>query len=300
MELRHLRYFAAVADTCHFGQAADRLHVAQPALSYAIRQLESELDATLFHRTTRQVVLTAAGEYLREEAARILDDVDDVKRGVRRVATGSAGLVRLGLTGSATISHLPRIVRAIRSELPDVALEIEAEVPTPAHCDALRMGVLDLGVLRPPALGDGLELRTIASENLVLAVAANHRLAGESVVAMTDLRDESFIVYQTRESAINAAVARSCQEVGFIPRVEHLAPGTLVLLAFVAAGLGVAVIPESVRQLTLHGVVFRDLPDAGQIELALAFRRTGNSPVIDAVRAVVEAAFHSPSIGGVR
>src|SRR5574340_886800 len=114
MELRHLRYFAAVAETCHFGQAADNLHVAQPALSYAIRQLEAELDTTLFNRTTRQVSLTAAGEFLRDEAARILGGVDDAVRGVRLVAAGRSGLVRLGFTMSAAFSHLPRLARGCR------------------------------------------------------------------------------------------------------------------------------------------------------------------------------------------
>ena len=95
LDLRHLRYFAAVADTCHFGQAAQQLHVAQPALSYAIRQLEAELDVTLFNRTTRQVSLTTAGEFLRGEAARILAGVDEAEQGVRRIAAGRSGLLRL-------------------------------------------------------------------------------------------------------------------------------------------------------------------------------------------------------------
>src|SRR6476660_8885633 len=109
MELRHLRYFAAVAETCHFGQAAEQLHVAQPALSYAIRQLEAELDASLFTRTTRHVSLTAAGEFLQAEAVRILAGVDDAARGTRRIAAGRSGLIRIGLTGTAAFSHLPRI-----------------------------------------------------------------------------------------------------------------------------------------------------------------------------------------------
>ena len=140
MDLRHLRYFAAVADTCHFGQAAEQLHVAQPALSYAIRQLEAELDVTLFNRTTRHVSLTPAGEFLQAEAARILAGVDDAERGVRRIAAGRTGLVRLGLTGTAAFSHLPRIARIVRQELPGVALEIQADMLTPAQCRLLRSG----------------------------------------------------------------------------------------------------------------------------------------------------------------
>ena len=290
MELRHLRYFAAVADTCHFGQAAEQLHVAQPALSYAIRQLEAELDATLFNRTTRQVSLTPAGEFLRAEATRILAGVDDAERGVRRIAAGRSGVVRLGLTGTAAFSHLPRIARMVRRELPAVALEIQADMLTPAQCDDLRSGALDVGVLRPPAVGEGIEMVTIDVESLVLAVSVDHRLAAEPVVALSDLRSEPFVAYSNRDSAVNDAVLRRCRRAGFVPHREHSAPGTAVLLALVAADLGVAVVPESVRALPLSGVVIRDLGDAGTIDLALAWRRGANSPLVDAVVNVVAPA----------
>jgi DNA-binding transcriptional LysR family regulator len=293
MELRHLRYFAAVAETCHFGQAADQLHIAQPALSYAIRQLEDELDVTLFNRTTRQVSLTAAGTFLQAEAARILAGVDDAERGVRRIAAGRSGLLRVGLTGTAAFSHLPRLARALRQELPGIAMEIQADMLTPAQCDQLRSGALDVGVLRPPAVGDDIELRTIDVEPLVLAVAVDHRLAVEPVVSLSDLRSESFIAYSSRDSAVNDVVLRSCKRAGFIPHVEHAASGTAVLLALVAAGFGVAVLPSSVRSLPLHGVVFRDLTDGGSIELALAWRRDAENAVLDAAVTVLSSALSS-------
>jgi DNA-binding transcriptional LysR family regulator len=290
MELRHLRYFAAVAETCHFGQAAAQLHIAQPALSQAIRQLESELDVTLFTRTTRQVSLTPAGEFLRTEAARVLAAVDDSVRGVRRIGAGRHGLVRLGLTGTASFSHLPGIARVVKRELPEVALEIHADLLTPAQCERLQSGALDLGVLRPPATGEGLTLRTLEVEPLALAVPLDHRLAVEPVVALADLRTEPFVTYSARASAVNEAVLRSCREAGFVPRREHEAPSTAVLLALVAAGLGVAVLPASVRALPLEGVVFRDLLDAGSVELSLAYRTDDDNPVVDAVIEVLEAA----------
>lgn len=293
MEIRHLRYFATVADTCHFGRAAEQLHVAQPALSYAIRQLEAELGVTLFNRTTRQVSLTPAGEFLRGEAARILTDVEDAERGVRRVADGRSGLVRLGLTGTAAFSHLPRIARMVKRELPDVALEIHADMLTPAQCDGLRSGALDLGVLRPPAGGAGIELRTIASEALVLAVSVEHRLAVEPVVSLSDLRDETFVTFASADSAVNDAVARSCRRAGFVPRREHAAHGTAVLLALVAADLGVALVPESVRALPLDGVVYRDLVDAGTIDLALAWPAGEQNPLVQAVIEVLAPVFRS-------
>ena len=133
MELRHLRYFAAVAETKHFGRAAERLHLAQPVLSQAVRQLEAELGTPLFTRTTRQVHLTPAGEFLREEVTRILAAIEDSVRGVRRIAEGRQGLLRIGFTGSAAHTQLPRIARIVKRELPGLALEIHADLLTPAQ-----------------------------------------------------------------------------------------------------------------------------------------------------------------------
>lgn len=291
MELRHLRYFAAVAETCHFGQAAAMLHVAQPALSYAIRQLESELDVTLFARTTRQVSLTPAGEYLQGEAKRILLDVDDAVDGVRRIAAGRSGLVRLGLTGIAAFSHLPRIARAVRQALPDVELQISSDMLTPVQCAALQAGEIDLGVLRPPSIGEGIELHTIDVEPMVLVVSTDHRLAAQPAVATADLRNEPFVMYNSRDSAVNDATIRACRRAGFIPQRAHEAPGTPVLLALVAAGLGVAVLPASVRSLPLAGLVIRDLPDAGTTEFALAWNSGHRNPVVESVARVISGAF---------
>ncbi|SFI68293.1 DNA-binding transcriptional regulator, LysR family [Amycolatopsis sacchari] len=288
MELRHLRYFVTVAETCHFGRAAERLHIAQPALSQAIRQLEAELGASLFTRTTRQVALTAAGGFFLAEARRVLGTVEESVRGVRRIADGRLGLVRIGFTGTAAFSHLPAIARRVQQELPGVALEIEADLLTPAQCDALRDGTLDLAVLRPPTRGDGIELRTLEVEPLILAVPAAHPLATAPTVSVADLRGEGFVGYASKDSVVNDAVNCACQAAGFSPRREHDAAGTAVLLALVAGGLGVAVVPASARALPLAGVVFRDLADGGTVELALAWRGDDDSPLVRAVLDVLE------------
>jgi len=291
MEIRHLRYFDAVADTCHFGQAAAQLHVAQPALSYAIRQLEDELEATLFIRTTRHVSLTPAGRYLHGEAKRILAGIDSAVDGVQRIAAGRSGLVRLGLTGIMAFSHLPRIARAVKQALPDVELRIVSDMLTPAQGDALEAGVIDLGLLRPPVQGGRITATTIDIEPLVAVMSVDHRLAAEPVVSLNDLRDEPFVMYGSRDSAVNEATVRACRRAGFVPQRAHEASGTPVLTALVAAGLGVAVLPDSVRALPLEGVVVRDLADAGFTEVALARRIDDPNPVLDEVARVVTAAF---------
>jgi DNA-binding transcriptional LysR family regulator len=151
-------------------------------------------------------------------------------------------------------------------------------------------------VLRPPAVGDDIELRPIDTEALVLAVSVDHRLALEPVVSITDLRNEPFVVYGARDSAVNEAVLRSCRQAGFVPHREHEAAGTAVLLALVAAGLGVAVVPQSVRALPLEGLVFRDLLDAGTIDLALAWRAGADNPIVDAVVGVLESMFAADAL----
>ncbi len=290
MELRHLRYFAAVAETKHFGRAAERLHIAQPALSQAVRQLEAELGTRLFVRTTRHVELTAAGEFLRDETARVLAAVEASVRGVRRIAEGRQGLVRIAFTGTAAYTQLPQIARIVKRELPGVALEIHADLLTHAQVSGLTDGSLDLGVLRPPTTGDALTVRTIAQEPLVLAVPVDHPLAQQTDIAMADLRAEEFILFSGAESVVNDAVLTSCREAGFTPTVAHRVAGTAVMLPLVAAALGVALVPGSVRAAQLDGVVLRDVSDAASLDLALAWRTDDTDPSVLAVLDVLEAA----------
>ncbi|WIY01123.1 LysR substrate-binding domain-containing protein [Amycolatopsis mongoliensis] len=288
MELRQLRYFVAVAETCHFSRAAAGLHIAQPALSQAIRQLEHELGATLLIRTTRRVSLTAAGEFFLVEIRRILESLDAGVRGVRKIADGWGGLVRLGLTGTAAHTHLPRIARTIRHSLPSIALEIHADLLTPAQCDRLRDGTLDLAVLRPPVIGDGIVARTFETEALAVALPAGHPFAVRSSVGLGELGGEEFIMYAAADSVVNSAVVRACQSAGFTPRKAHTAQGTAVLLALVAAGLGLAVLPAGVRAVPFEGAVFRDLDDVEPVELALAWRRGDDNPALTAVMTALD------------
>ncbi len=289
MELRHLRYFAAVAETRHFRLAAERLHIAQPALSHSIRQLERELGVTLLARTTRQVSLTPAGELLYRDSLRVLDSIEDSVRGVRRMVDGRQGLIRVGFTGTAAYSQLPNIARVLNEQLPEVALEIHADLLTPAQVESLTSARLDLGVLRPPVEGEDLTMRTITSESLVLAMPADHRLVEETAVVMADLRTEDWVLYTDSHSAMNDAMTRACRAAGFAPRHRHTAPSTGVLLALVSAGLGVTLVPESVRNAPPAGVVFRNLPDADSIDLALAWRRDDDSPLVAHVLKTLES-----------
>ena len=289
MELRHLQYFLAVAEMRHFGQAAERLHMAQSPLSQAIRQLESSLGATLFTRTTRRVELTPAGEAFLRDARRILDAVDAARTRVRLVADGSAGLLRVGATGLAAFRHLPRLAQVAARELPGLELRFTPDLLTPAQELALEDDRIDLAVLRPPLRRAGLTSRLVARERLVLAVAVGHTLAVRALVPLAALRDEDFVVYSPADSVVNALVTQACLAAGFLPRRAHEASRITILLTHVAAGAGVAVLPESVQALSVEGVRFVPVADDVHVDLALAWRDGDPSPALAQLLSALEA-----------
>ncbi|XBB67550.1 LysR substrate-binding domain-containing protein [Nocardioides sp. WV_118_6] len=295
MDLKQLRYFDAVAETCHFGQAAERLHLAQPALSQAIRRLEAELGVLLLARTTRQVALTPAGEFFHREVRRILGDLDASVLGARSIAEGSRGLLRVGFTGTSAFTQLARLSQMIRAALPGVVLEVQADLLTPAQVERLLDGRLDLGVLRGPVAEPGIETRTLLQEPLVLALPADHRLVPEPALEVVDVSADEFVAYADTRSAVNEAMLSSCRRAGFSPNITHRAPGTAALLALVAAHLGVALVPESVRSMQLKGVVFRDVAGAASIDLSLAWRAGEPSALVTGALDVLDRdGFFSP------
>lgn len=288
MDLKQLRYFDAVAETCHFGQAAERLHLAQPALSQSVRRLEAELGVILLARTTRQVRLTPAGEFFHRETRRILGDLDASVLGARSISEGSRGLLRVGFTGTSAFTQLARLSRMVRSALPGVVLEVQADLLTPAQVERLLDGRLDLGVLRGPVAEAGIETRSLLQEPLVLALPADHRLVPEAALEVVDVSADEFVAYADNRSAVNEAMISSCRRAGFSPEIVHRAPGTASLLALVAADLGVALVPESVRSMQLKGVVFRDVAGASTIDLSLAWRADEPSALVSSALDVLD------------
>ena len=303
METRQLRYFVAVAETRHFGRAAESLHIAQSPLSQAIRQLESQLGAPLFERTTRRVDLTAAGEALLPEAVRILASLDAARDQVGRVAAGALGRLRVGATGLATYRHVPEIVRRLTAELPGLALTFTTEMLTPGLETALADYRIDLAVLRLPVSDPGLDQHLLAREHLVLAVPDAHRLApGEGrprsardrPVPLADLADDDFVVYAAPGSVVGEAGARACRAAGFTPRRTHEADQTSIVLALVAAGVGVALLPSSVLAVAVEGVHYVEIAESTSpghdpvtTDVALAWRRDDPQPALARALAVL-------------
>jgi len=290
MELRHLRYFVAVAEEKHFGRAAIRLHIAQPPLSQQIKQLENELGVQLLARTTRRVELTAAGERYLERAHAILAAVDTAGEEALRVDAGEIGRLAIGFTGSATYQLLPTLARVLRTELPGIELDLRGEMLTPSQVDGLVDGTLDIGFLRPPVRNPDVDVRVLRREPLIAVLPDGHPLADQESVRLTDLRDEPFITYPSQQrSVVYDAVIDACQRAGFSPVLAHEVRETSTLLVFVAAGLGVALVPASVQHMLITGARF--LPLAGttrEVELAVATRRGDPSPLVARVRSRAE------------
>jgi len=290
MELRRLQYFVAVAEEAHFGRAAERLTMAQPPLSQQIKALEAEMGVTLFRRTTRKVELTAAGQQFLQRARGILAAVDDAVDEAVRVADGRLGRIAIGFTGSATYDLLPSLVRVLRADLPGIELDIRGEMLTPDQVAALTDGTLDLGLLRPPVRSAAVEVAVLRREPLIAVLPEHHPLASRDRVRLSDLRDEPFIGYPSHNrSVVYEAVIDACQEAGFVPGNVHEVGETSTLVSFVAAGLGVALVPASVQHLRITGAVY--LPLAGttrEVELALAVRAGETSPLVARVRARAE------------
>jgi len=280
MELRHLRYFVAVAEERHFGRAAARLHMAQPPLSQQIRNLEAELGVVLLRRTTRRVDLTAAGEAYLARARAILADVDDAAAEAGRVAEGMVGRVVLGCVGSATYSLLPALARTLREELPGIDFAFRGEMLVPDQVAALIDGRIDLALLRPPVDEAALRVTTLRREGLIVALPEGHRLAARKRLRVADLRDEDLVVHAGLETGL--AAQRRDQPVHDrppLPRVRHEVAETSTLVTFVAAGLGVALVPEPVAALGVAGATYRPLvgPSA-RIDLAAAVRADEDAP----------------------
>jgi DNA-binding transcriptional LysR family regulator len=280
MELRHLRYFVAVAEERHFGRAAERLHMAQPPLSQQIRQLEAELGVTLLTRTTRRVELTDAGAAYLENAREILDAVDDAAVEAQRVAQGLVGRLAIGCVGSATYSLLPTLARTLREELPGIDFSFRGEMLVPDQVEALLSGSIDLALLRPPVDEPGIDVRVLRRERLIVALPEGHRLAGRRRVRVSDLRGEDLVVHPARgRSVMHERVLSLCRDAGFRPSVRHEVAETSTLVTFVAAGLGVAIVPEPVGTLGVPGVEYRPLsPATGGVELAVATRTADDAP----------------------
>jgi DNA-binding transcriptional LysR family regulator len=283
MELRHIRYFLAVAHERHFTRAAAKVGIGQPPLSQQIKDLEAEVGAPLFHRLAHGAELTAAGEAFMAGVKEMPALAERATKAARRAARGETGALRVGFTGSAAFNVVvPAAIRAFRRAYADVELTLE-EAHTTRLVEGLEDGAFDAVFLRPGSAGsEAFQLRFLSEEPMVAALPAGHPAAAQEEVDLATLKDEPFLLFPREVGpTLYDTIIGACRDAGFEPAIGQLAPQLASVLVLVAAELGVSIVPASMRQLEIAGVAYR--PIAGQeptARLALAHRRGETSILV--------------------
>jgi DNA-binding transcriptional LysR family regulator len=258
IELRHLRYFIVVADELSFTAAASRLHMSQPPLSQQIRDLEDQVGTPLFHRTSRRVGLTAAGESFLVHARAILSQLDGARREAQAIGAGKVGRLLIGSTGSILRGGLADLLAAHRHEYPEVVSTLIEQAPA-LQLQALQERKADVSFIRVPPGIDGLVAELAWKEDVVLAMSRIHRLAQRKRLALKDLRDEEFVALMPESSDFARSLQESCIAAGFLPRVAHEVVDAQSIVGLVSAGFGVALVPASISRFTNREILFRPL-----------------------------------------
>jgi DNA-binding transcriptional LysR family regulator len=283
VELRHIRYFLAVAQERHFTKAASKIGIGQPPLSQQIKDLEGEVGAALFHRLAHGAELTEAGKAFLAGVKEMPLIAQRATMAARRAARGELGSLRVGFTATATFNVVvPSAIRTFRHAYPETYLTLE-EANTTRLVTGLREGTLDVVFLRPGAPGtEELQLRRLSDESMVVALPECHPAAALEEVDLAMLKDDPFLLFP-RETAptIYDTVVDACRKAGFEPVISQFAPHFATIVNLVAAGLGVSIVPASMMQVRVAGIAYRQI--AGQAPttgLALAYRRGETSPVV--------------------
>ena len=291
IELRHLRYFVAVAEELHFGRAARHLHIAQPPLSQQIRRLEEMVGYPLLIRTSRAVKLTEPGLALLERAKRTLARAAEDLAFTRRVGRGEGGSLRVGFIGSGMQTKLPAVFGEYRRRYPGVELRLQ-ETSTSSLIEAVRDGSIDVGFLRDGGAVDDLTIELLLEEKFVAILPRHHRLARLSGVRVIQLKDEPFVFFP--KSAGPTAWNRTmdlCKEQGFQARIVQEAPHWVTIVSLVGAGLGVTIAPACIRHVAGKTVVCCPLAGHGRTLIELVRRSDEGSPVVAAFCQLAQAFF---------
>ena len=293
MDLRHLRYFVAVAEERHFSRAAQRLHVSQPPLSQQIQALEAELGVPLFTRGRGGVQRTAAGDALLPLARGILDAVEHAMTQTRRVGRGETGRLTVGFAGSMPFTDImPRLLRDYRAAWPQVTLDLR-EQPSQAQIDDLLAHRLDLGFIRPTTLMHDARLATLVvqREPLLAAVHSDHPLAAQARVSLADLRDQPFVLYSASlGSGLREQTLALCAQAGFAPRIAQEVHEMPTLIGLISAGLGVGIVAASMQRAQLPFVTYLRLHDENvTTDVLLAWRRDDDTPPLRNFLAITQA-----------
>ena len=297
LELAQLDCFVAAAEEMHFGHAAVRLNMTQPTLSRQIKALERALKVELFERANRTVKLTSAGQVFLPEAKRILSLVESAANWTRRAWQGEAGVIRLGFTATAAFVDLPLILEQAASELPDVKLFLK-EGTSAAQMDALLAGTLDAALLRPPVDRSKFGVMQVRRERFVAALHKNDPRASKKELTLGDFDGKDFIMYSVDGAGYShRMLTEMFEREGVSPIMIHHLDQNHSILALVSAGLGAALVPDSLAQLSFSNVVFRrvSLNPPDPLEMFLSWRPENENPVLPVFLSLCRTLFSKPN-----
>lgn len=274
MELRQLRYFLAVAKHLHFTIAAEELGIAQPPLSQQIIKLEKEIGIKLFERYPRRVELTEAGQILQERAQHILDEIEHTLEHLKKVARGTRGHLSIGFAGS-TVFHplVAKTLRSFRAKYPDIQLRTEESNST-TLLRRVANNEIDCAIVRKPLDCQGLTSVMLTEESMIAVLPDGHRLSQANSLSLTDLAKDSFILFPRQIGPdLYDAIISACRNAGFSPQIAMESPQLSSAVNMVAAGFGVALIPDSLRHIHATGVHYIALKEAPlRTNISLIFR----------------------------
>jgi DNA-binding transcriptional LysR family regulator len=305
MELRDLRCFVTVAEELSFSRAAQRLHITQPPLSVRVKHLEEELGVTLLERSTRNVRLTEAGQLLLEEARQLFRQLEENTRMVRRVGRGEVGRLTLGFVASAANGPLPPLLRAFRERFLDVELSLYEMNPRQS-VDALQDKRIDAAFFYlpfgdvPPFEDPTLGYRPVSCEPLFVALPDGHPLAGQRQIELQSLADEPFIlVPRYQRAGLHDTVVELCRQAGFVPKVVQETYLVQTSVGLVASGIGITLVPASLRNLQTTGVVYRSVQGSTPtVQLGVVWRRDDPGVILNSfLRVVTEVLRDDQAIG---
>lgn len=290
LDFRRLYYFVIVAEELHFTRAAERLHIAQPPLSYQIQQLERDLGVQLFERTRHHVRLTDAGKVLFDSARRIFGQLEQTVNAVRRVGQGEVGLLTVGFIPSASNNILPIILQTFRQQFPDVQLILKEMTPDQV-VRGLHEQQIDVGMLYLPLDDAELNTHAVLREPLLAVLPATHPQAGQEQVALRALAEEHFIVpiRYVAVPGLYSYIMEACRQVDFTPKIVEQAWLMQTIIGLVGANMGVALVPASVRNLHRAGVIYKPLQDVSiEVAMGVIWRREETLPVLQRFLQIVD------------
>jgi DNA-binding transcriptional LysR family regulator len=290
MELRHLKYFVAVAEELHFGRAAKKLNIAQPPLSQQIMNLEEELGIKLFDRSRRAIRMTAAGSHFHKEARQVLAHVEQAADAARRIHGGKAGRLAVGFVGSVIHTFLPEGLRLFRERFAEVELVLH-EVNTAEQMVSLHAGRIDVGFLYMSAQDPLLASKTLTRAPLLAVLPDRHPLSGRRSVHIRELAHEPFIANtRSSEPVVRDAFISLCHSAGFSPKIAQEAGQVQTVLGLVASGLGVCLLPDFIRNIRRPGVQYVRLSGSPpEVELAVVWRSDNASLLVQSFVNIIES-----------